>query len=96
MPRKKKKRKKKAEIQSQKLKQAQHKNQFLKKLCHILALVGCGELYHQISREEKESFYLLHFRSIRVEAHKNQNISQRLVKFYNRRPNHEDEFSKSG
>ena|GEM_PF-5563487 len=88
MAQKKKKRKKKSGIQPQKVKQAQHKNQFLKKLYHVLSLLGCGDLYHQISREEKESFYLLHFRSIRVEAHKNQNISHRLVKFFNWFVNH--------
>jgi len=83
MPQKKKKRKKKTGSQPQKVKQAQHKNQFLKKFRHILSLVGCEELYSEISREEMDDFYMIHFRTIRVEPGKDLDTSTRLVKFYN-------------
>ena len=82
MAQKKKKRKKKAS-QPQKVKQAQHKNQFLKKFRYILTLVGCEELYSEISKEEMDDFYIMHFRTIQVEPDKDLDVSPRLVKFYN-------------
>ena len=83
MAQKKKKRKKKSGNQPQKVKQAQHKNQFLKRFRHMLTLVGCEELFPQISREEMDDFYMIHFRTIRVEPDKDLKASPRLVKFYN-------------
>lgn len=53
-----------------------------------MSLFDCDELYSQISKEEMNDFYMIHFRTIRVEAREDHEISPRLVRFYNWFINH--------